>query len=176
MTDPITLDVLDTAEVKRAFPFMIRSWIGAFLPFAQRRYGLSRREAHRLLHGEMTRLLYTDRVVLARLTDDPDVFIGWACGDGDGALHYAYVKDALRRNGYGRSLMQRAALAERPETFTFMAPGSSGPRWRIINVLTRYGMTYQPRGVIKQLEDKRDAEKAQSENHEDHPEGATQTV
>lgn len=65
-------------------------------------------------HKVVRPLLETERVVV--LSDaESDTLHGWACARGSNLLHFAYVADKLRGNGFGRSVVS-AALRGYPKT------------------------------------------------------------
>ena len=98
--------------------FALNSWLLGHerLVTARPYMGLDRAGFYRLYRPELQRLLRTNRVAVATLEAEPDIYLGWACGN-PGVLHYVYVKYSSRRFGIANELAR--AVAGDPKVYTF---------------------------------------------------------
>jgi hypothetical protein len=128
--------------------FVLNSWLESYRERGRALHGLSKTEYYRVYHPELTRLLRRSSVSFAALTDDPDIYLGWACG-APGVLHYCYVKSWCRQRGIGQGLID--AVCERPQTllvYTFEPCTETGePRRSLLAVAERRGYKYHPHPV-----------------------------
>ena len=113
--DGVTIDRLDTSSETDAFRFAINSWLRSYAEAYERsvihrRMTESERGAYfRREHPAMMEALHRHTVLVARLTSDPDAFVGWACGSA-GALQYVFVKRGpWRRCGIASRLVEQVA-------------------------------------------------------------------
>lgn len=84
-----------------AIPFILSSWIKSY-----RWAGKDGQDYYRETVPEIKKLLRYNRVVVATLTEEPDCFIGWICGQ-NSLLHYVYVKSFFRRDGVAKTLIDK---------------------------------------------------------------------
>jgi GNAT superfamily N-acetyltransferase len=139
-------DLLDGVTILRELPaggqaFALNSWLKSYEPRARRLHELGRNEYYRTYHPELSRLLRLSNVALAVLDDDPDCYLGWACGS-EGVLHWVYVKHAYRELGVARALVREVA-GDGVGVFTFEPSTSSGePRKSLLAVAERKGMKH----------------------------------
>ena len=98
--------------------FALNSWLLGHerLVVARPYMGLDRSGFYRTYRPELLRLLRTNRVAVATLEAEPDIYLGWACGN-PGVLHYVYVKYSSRGFGLANELM--GAVADEPKVYTF---------------------------------------------------------
>lgn len=116
----VVIKVLRRDELASAEHYILATWIKNYQGTACREHSISERDYRTTHHPEMTRLLYTATVALACAADDPDAFMGWACGS-SGVLHYAFVRGICRRSGIGAALIE-AACEGPPHAHTFDSP------------------------------------------------------
>lgn len=95
-----------------AIPFILNSWLKSY-----RWSDKDNPDYYRNLAPEIKRLIKTNRVMVATLAEEPDCFVGWACGT-KGRLHYVYVKSAFRRDGVARELIEKICGQYGTYTFT----------------------------------------------------------
>jgi hypothetical protein len=113
--DGVTIDRLDTSTETDAFRFAINSWLRSYEEayercVIRRRMRDSDRAAYfKREHPAMMKALHEHTVLVARLTADPDAFVGWACGS-PGEVLYVFVKRGpWRRCGIATRLVEQVS-------------------------------------------------------------------
>lgn len=115
---------------------------------------------------ELQRLIKRSVVALAVLSENHDVYLGWACGrphdsGWPATLHYVYVKYAYRTAGVARALVREVCGADRGLVYTFESGNDRGlPRKSLTAVAEAHGMTFRPHpipgvAVLKQQQESR---------------------
>jgi GNAT superfamily N-acetyltransferase len=142
--------------------FVLRAWLRSYEARGMQCHGIDKRTYYRTHHPELIRLLRANGVVLARVTDSPDVYCGFAVG-APGVLHAVYVKAPCRGVGVGRELV-RIACGDAPGVYTF-EPGQRDGRARatLVRVAERKRWRFHPHPVPgvevrKQLQQARENE------------------
>jgi hypothetical protein len=157
---------------QHAEAFVLNSWLRSYERRGRVRNGIDPRFAfkshtgpliasadyYRTHHPELQRLVRRSRIALAVLTEDHDVYLGWACGTA-GVLHYVYTKYVYRTAGIARALV-REVCGDGPLMFTFEPSNDRGkPRRMLMEVAERKGYTFHPHPipgveVFKQLQER----------------------
>lgn len=88
-------------------PFIFKAWLEGYWEHFPGRVIVTRDEYMRRYHGVIERILADEqtRTVVAHVEGDADLLLGFACGDGATCFHWAYVKQAFRKQGIGSALL-----------------------------------------------------------------------
>jgi len=149
MPDAVTVEIADSLP-QELVGFVLKSWLRSYQPLGCIELGMGTGRYYDVMHDRLLRLLWTQRIALARLTDEPDVWLGWACGNRGGELHYVYVKRPFRRAGFASRLAAAACDGE-PSAYTFRPSTNGGKaRAQILAVAERRGWAYRPHEWAKQ--------------------------
>jgi GNAT superfamily N-acetyltransferase len=121
--------------------FVLKSWLANYEPRGMLAHECTRKTYYATHHPAFARLLRSSVVAVAVVADDPDVFLGWACG-APGLLHYVYVKSACRGSGVAGELV-RAVAGEAGGLYSFEPSTREGKRnEKIAAVAERYGFKF----------------------------------
>lgn len=111
--------------------FVLNSWLTSYEPRGLVVHGFkadnlrARKAFYASHHPELTRLVRGNSIAMCVVDEDPDVYVGWACGQ-PGLLHYVYVKTTGRGQETAAALAQ-AVCGDGPTVFTF-EPGKRDGR------------------------------------------------
>jgi GNAT superfamily N-acetyltransferase len=94
-----------------SFNYCIKAWLkNAEYPMMER-HGWWRNEYYKHYHPYVTEILEQYPVELAVFKEEPDAYLGFACGE-KGLLQYVYVSSRYRFNGIATALVEHVCGSE----------------------------------------------------------------
>ncbi len=103
MTEPL---VAFRAPTPACMPFVFDSWIKSYWKSGPSCSLVPFHVFHHEVHALLEALLPKCEVLLAVNPDDEAQILGWVCREGNGVVHYCYVKEPFRRFRIASMLLQ----------------------------------------------------------------------
>lgn len=88
--------------------FIYSTWLNSFRVDSALGNSVSKTVYFGSYHSIVDRLLDESRVLVACLSDDPKVILGYLVSQSANVLHYCFVKEAFRRHGIASALFDEA--------------------------------------------------------------------
>ena len=88
-------------------PYVIATWLHSYWQAVQHQQ--RKADFFMVQHELIERLLQAGRTQIACMGASPSTIVGWACASAKAVIHYVYVREEHRLNGYARDLMEAVA-------------------------------------------------------------------
>jgi len=105
IADDIAIVSYVTMSTDSQYAFCIAGWLNSQKTYWQNNCGPPE-DYYKIMRPYVERMLEQEPPLLAVLTADQDVYLGFCCGI-QGVLHYVYTKGDFRKHGIARALISQ---------------------------------------------------------------------